>query len=211
MMPCEQILKLSSTDYINKYTQAHGDNTLERVNAIYQYGNCYSQNLDNIQAKMNESGHHPLMGANAHFHDFESALNNFTDTVLGFCSPDGSLKRVTAAYATLYQKQFRNFFYQQYLPKGKVPAADSKAISAAQAKLEDLIKHLQKDRSPPPQKPSPPTMTPPSKTSTSQPNPSTNTPSCSYNPPPISPIPHPRFEVSFFKLIQSRQFYSSFN
>jgi hypothetical protein len=142
MMPCEQILKLSSTDYINKYTQAHGDNTLERVNAIYQYGNCYSQNLDNIQAKMNESGHHPLMGANAQFHNFESALNNFTDTALGFCSPDGSLKRVTAAYATLYQKQFRNLFYQQYLPKGKVPAADSKAISAAQAKLEDLIKHL---------------------------------------------------------------------
>lgn len=142
MMPCDQALKMTSTEFIDKYTQQHGDNTLERINAIYEYGNCYSQHLDNLQAQMNESGHHPLMGANANYREFEKVLNDFTNTAMSFCSPDGTLKRVSAAYAVLYQKQFRNYFYQQYLPKGKIPTANSKTINAAKAKLEEVIKQL---------------------------------------------------------------------
>jgi len=146
MRSCDQVLKMSSRDFINQYTQAHGDNTIEKINAIYQYNDCYSQHLDALRTQLNKSGRHPLMGANANFGDFEKALNDFTTTALGFCSPQSSFKRVTAAYAMLYQQQFRQLFYQQFQPKAKQPAVNPKAISAAKAKLEDLINRLPKNQ-----------------------------------------------------------------
>ena len=142
MMPCEQVLKLSSSEFIKKYNSVHGNNTLETAKSIFQYSSCYDQYLDQFLDQLTKEGRHPLMGATDHFRDFQQALNNFTATALGLCGPYGSSKRLTEAYAMLYQKQFRNLFYQQYMPKSEELPANAQATNAAKAKLDDILAHL---------------------------------------------------------------------
>jgi hypothetical protein len=149
LMPCNEVLKFPSLEFVKKYTQVHGQNTLETTNAIYQYSNCYDQALDSLRDKLNQQGSGPLMGATGQFRDFEMALNKFTTTALDLCSPEPSLKRVSDAYATLYQKQFRHQFYEHYLPKSHVSPANPQAISAAKAKVDSLINHLPPQQAPP--------------------------------------------------------------
>lgn len=141
MMPCKDVLKLSSTDFVDKYTKIHGDNTIEITKAIYAYGNCYDQAQDEIRDLLNKQGKGPLMGANGNFKDFETALNNFTKTALELCGTDGTFAQISNAYAVLYQKQFRHLFYQPYLSK-KAAKINSRAIEAAKTKLDSIINHL---------------------------------------------------------------------
>jgi hypothetical protein len=142
MMPCDQVLKLTSSEYVQKYNQVHGDNTEEKVKAIYQYGTCYDQAQDALRDQLAREGHAPLMGAADHFHEFERALEKFTTAAFSVCSPEPSLKRVADAYATLYQKQFRPLFYQQQRPKAKSPQENPQVVGAVKAKLDSLINHL---------------------------------------------------------------------
>lgn len=148
MMACDEVLKLSSMDFVKKYTKAHGENTIETVKAIYEYGACYDQAQDAIRDQLNQSGKGPFMGASGNFRDFETALNKFTQTALEQCSPDGTLKQVSDAYAMLYQKQFRHLFYMQYLQKKSSAKENTRAIESAKAKLDSLINHLSPQQAP---------------------------------------------------------------
>lgn len=142
MMPCQEVLKMSSTDFVHKYTKIHGDNTIEITKAIYAYGNCYDQAQDEILDQLNKQGKGPLMGASGNFKDFETALNNFTKTASDLCTPDGTFKQVSHAYAMLYQKQFRHLFYLSYLSKKSAAKVNARAIETAKTKLDSLINHL---------------------------------------------------------------------
>lgn len=148
MMPCSEVLQLSSLDFVKKYTKIHGENTIETTKAIYEYGNCYDQAQDAIRDQLNQQGKGPFMGASGHFRDFETALNKFTKTALDLCSPDGTLKQVSDAYVMLYQKQFRHLFYIQYLPKKQAAKVNVRAIEAAKVKLDSMINHLSPQQAP---------------------------------------------------------------
>lgn len=144
MMACLDVVKMSSGDFIKKYTQVHGDNPSETVKAIYQYGNCYDQALAAERDQLEKDGRGPLMGAVASFVDFERALDNFVATAQGFCSPTPEVKRLSEAYATLYQKHFRHLFYQQYRSEGKrrLSAIESQNTTVAKAALDRIINKL---------------------------------------------------------------------
>lgn len=148
MMPCDEVLKLSSMDFVKKHTKIHGENTIETVKAIYEYGTCYDQAQDALRDQLNQQGKGPFMGASGNYRDFESALNKFTNTALSLCSPEGTIKQVSDAYAMLYQKQFRHLFYLQYLSKKPAAKINARAIDTAKAKLDSMINHLSPQQAP---------------------------------------------------------------
>jgi hypothetical protein len=157
-MSCAQILQMSSTDWIahfhekasqttdaNPGAQNHGSEAGKSnaetsdpqatLRAIGAYGKCYDARTDRVAASLGQSGKGPLMGVRGNFRDFEAALKNFSAVALSVAQPPDDA--VKAAYAALYEKQFRYAFYQSYQQKpAKEPSpaakdADSPAAGAA--------------------------------------------------------------------------------
>jgi hypothetical protein len=65
-----------------------------------------------VAASLGKSGRGPLMGALGNFRDFQQALDDFTVKALAASSKAPGTQ--DAAYAALYEKQFRYEFYQKY-------------------------------------------------------------------------------------------------
>lgn len=141
--PCEIVMSQNSTDWVTTYVKAHGDNTLERVTAIYQYGVCYDQKLAAIKNKLDAQNKGPLMGANGQFQDFEVARKAMMEKALAVCGIDGTYKRILRADAELYGKQFQYYFYQQYLPKPDLPKVNLAATNKAKQKLNAIISDME--------------------------------------------------------------------
>jgi hypothetical protein len=112
---CAQILGVTSTDWVAKFTQEKGATPEATVRAIHAYGQCYDARTDRLAASLAKSGRAPLMGARGNFRDTEQAIKDFTSSALAASSPPGDA--VKTAYAALYQKQFRYEFYLTYQPK----------------------------------------------------------------------------------------------
>nr|MDQ2995122.1 hypothetical protein [Pseudomonadota bacterium] len=142
--PCEIVLSQNSEEWVNTYTKAFGDTTLERVKGIYRYGVCYDQKLANIEASLRGQGKGPLMGANGDFKDFEAARKAFVNKAMAVCGVDGTYQRIMRANADLYGKQFTYYFYQQYLPKPDLPKVNTAAEIKAQQKLASIIAGMEK-------------------------------------------------------------------
>jgi hypothetical protein len=154
-MSCAQILQMSSTDWIahfrektsptkdaNPRAENHGSEADGRsantsdpqatLRAIAAYGKCYDARTDRLAASLGQSGKGPLMGVRGNFRDFEAALKNFTAVALGVAQPPDDAAK--AAYAALYEKQFRYAFYQSYQQKAlKEPPPAAKAAKPAGA------------------------------------------------------------------------------
>jgi hypothetical protein len=126
-MTCAQILEISSTDWMAKFTAEKGTDAAATVRGIEVYGKCYDARTDQLAASLGKSGKGPLMGANGNFQSIEQALKAFTAKALAESQPPADA--VKSAYAALYEKQFRYEFYQSYepqpapLPAAPVPAA----------------------------------------------------------------------------------------
>jgi hypothetical protein len=119
-LTCAQILQKSSSDwilyFIDKTGQTSGDNQAATIRALGSYGKCYEERTSHLAAALGKGGKGPLMGANGNFRDFQKALDDFTAKALAATNKSpGSQK---AAYAALYEKQFRYQFYESYTQKG---------------------------------------------------------------------------------------------
>jgi hypothetical protein len=116
---CAQILKMSSSEWIayfaDKTPSAATDKPAATVRAIGAYGKCYDERTNRLAATLGKSGKGPLMGANGNFRDFQKALDDFTTKALAATHKDPGTP--SAAFAALYQKQFRYQFYQSYAQK----------------------------------------------------------------------------------------------
>jgi hypothetical protein len=131
-MTCAQVLAMSSTDWVAKFTATKGATPKSTVLAMEAYAKCYDARTDRLAASLAKAGKGPLMGARANFHDFEEALNNFT--AKAFSVGQTPADAVKTACAALYEKQFRYSFYQSYQQKPpKEPAPTAKDASAALA------------------------------------------------------------------------------
>jgi hypothetical protein len=136
-MTCAQILAMSSADWIAHFGQQASDAGSEQekaLRAIAVYGKCYDARTDRLAATEEKKGIAPLMGARANFRDLEQALESFT--AKGLAVNDPPADAVKAAYAGLYEKQFRYALYEnaeiaaQQRVSAKRPAAAAQHVSA---------------------------------------------------------------------------------
>jgi hypothetical protein len=115
-LPCAQILQMSSTAWVAHSAEKAGNvnnaSTPTAVRAITAYGKCYDARTNQLAASLGKSGRGPLMGALGNFRDFQKALDDFTAKALAASNKQPGTQE--AAYAALYEKQFRYEFYQRY-------------------------------------------------------------------------------------------------
>jgi hypothetical protein len=119
-MTCAQIVAMSSTDWVAKYSAVKGTDSATTIRGIGAYGKCYDARTDQLSAALGRSGKGPLMGARGNFLSLQKALDDFKAKALADSQPPAD--PVKTAYATLYEKQFRYEFYQSYAPKPVAPA-----------------------------------------------------------------------------------------
>ena len=115
-LTCAQILQMTSTAWVAYFAEKTGapNNAAAPVaiRAITSYGKCYDARTNQVAASLGKSGRGPQMGALGNFRDFQKALDDFTAKALAVSGkPPGTQE---AAYAALYEKQFRYEFYQKY-------------------------------------------------------------------------------------------------
>ncbi len=131
-MTCAQVLAMSSSDLVSKFTAAKDPGPDSALLAIEQYEKCYDARTDRLAASLGKQGKGPLMGARGNFGDFESALKNFKARALE--ETQESSDSVKTAYATLYEKQFRYGFYESYSQKlQKLPSPETTEKSSDSA------------------------------------------------------------------------------
>lgn len=138
---CGQMLAMSSSQWMDRYTNAKGDSTNWVEQGLSIYGQCYDQRTEALATSLNNMGKGPLMGGLGNLHDMQSTLQTFTTQALDASSPDGTFGRIQAAYAMLYQKQFTYQFYQGYVNVDQqVPTlSDPESLSQAKQRLGELI------------------------------------------------------------------------
>jgi hypothetical protein len=115
-LTCMQILQMTSTAWFAHFQEnASKTNNAAApvaVRAATAYGKCYEARTNQWAASLGKSGRGPLMGALGNFRDFQKALDDFTTQAL--IAADKQAGTLEAAYAALYEKQFRFEFYQKY-------------------------------------------------------------------------------------------------
>jgi len=112
-LSCAQILQMTSTAWVAHFAEKAGAAASPTaVRAVNAYGKCYEARTNQLAASLGKSGRAPLMGALGNFRDFQKALDGFTTKALAVS--DKAPGSQEAAYAALYEKQFRYEFYQRY-------------------------------------------------------------------------------------------------
>jgi hypothetical protein len=137
-LSCAQILQMTSTAWAAHFAEKAGAPSNAAapvaVRAITAYGKCYDARTNQLAALLAKSGRGPLMGALGNFRDFQKALDDFTTKALAVSDqqPGGQ----EAAYAALYEKQFRYEFYQRYEQRitGGRPLTAEEAAEYSKAK-----------------------------------------------------------------------------
>ena len=124
-LTCAQVLQISSSDWVAKFTATKDFTATSIIRAIDAYGKCYDARTDQLAATLAKSAHSPQARARANFRDLEQALKAFTAKALAASQPPTD--SVKTVYAALYEKQFRYEFYEAYAPK---PAPTPPAASA---------------------------------------------------------------------------------
>jgi hypothetical protein len=113
---CPQILQMTSTAWVAHFVEKTGTPNNPAapaaVRATTVYGKCYEARTNQVAASLAKSGRSPLMGALGNFREFQKALDDFTAKALAASSTAPGTPE--AAYAALYEKQFRYEFYQKY-------------------------------------------------------------------------------------------------
>ena len=151
-LSCAQILQMSSTAWVahfeEKNTKANDGAAPAAVRAINVYGKCYDARTNQLAASLSKSGRGPLMGAMGNFRDFQKALDDFTAKALA--ATDKRPGTQEAAYAALYEKQFRYEFYQRFEQRitGNRPlnAEESAEYSKAKNRFGEFLGLLTEDK-----------------------------------------------------------------
>jgi hypothetical protein len=136
-LPCAKILAMPSSDYIAQVVAIDDSHVDGQLRGIRKYGACYDAGTEALAASLARRGKGPDKAARADFAAFESALKDFTAKALADAPPQPASPK--DAYASLYEKQFRYEFYQEYetktirSTKPTVPAAKSSLPAAKTA------------------------------------------------------------------------------
>jgi hypothetical protein len=151
-LSCAQILQKNSTDWIGYFGEKAGlnqpGNPAVRLRAVAVYGKCYEARTTQLAAALGKSGRGPLLGALGNFRDFQKALDDFTAKALAAANKQPGTPE--AAYAALYQKQFRYEFYQRYeqrISGGRpLTAEESAEYSKAKNRFGEFLGLLPEDK-----------------------------------------------------------------
>jgi hypothetical protein len=145
---CAQILQISSSDWVKKFTAANNAAPESTIRAITAYGKCYDARTNRLAAALGKSRQGPLMGARGNFSDFERSLNDFAAKALAATEPPAD--DVKKAYAALYEKQFRYDFYREYEQKNFNPPPltpeESDAFTKSKNHFGELLGLLPEDK-----------------------------------------------------------------
>jgi hypothetical protein len=114
-LPCAKVLAIPSSDFIAQIVAIDDSRVDGQLRGIRLYGHCYDSQTDALAASLARSGKGPGKSSRADFAVFESALKDFTVKALADASLQPWIPK--EAYAELYEKQFRNAFYQSYSQK----------------------------------------------------------------------------------------------
>ncbi len=137
-LTCAQILQMTSTAWVAHFpenaSKTNNAAAPAAIRAITVYGKCYETRTNQLAASLGKSGRGPLMGAMGNFRDFQKALDDFTAKALAVSDKQPGTQE--AAYATLYEKQFRYEFYQRYEQRisGARPLTAEEAAEYSKAK-----------------------------------------------------------------------------
>jgi hypothetical protein len=137
-LTCVQILQMTSTAWVAHFAEKAGNanngSAPVAVRAITAYAKCYDARTSQLAALLGKSGRGPLMGALGTFRDFQKALDDFTTKALAVSDKQPGTQE--AAYAALYDKQFRYEFYQRYEQRitGGRPLTAEEAAEYSKAK-----------------------------------------------------------------------------
>ena len=138
-LPCIQILQKSSQDWVayfdEKTASAKTNGSSGTLRAIATYAMCFDARTTFLAATLGKSGKGPLLGATGNFRDFQAALDNFTAKALTAVNKQPGSSE--AAYAGLYEKQFRYEFYRNYAHKNfAISPAHGRSIRRIQQSQE---------------------------------------------------------------------------
>lgn len=144
-LPCIQILQKSSQDWVayfdEKTASAKTNGSSGTLRAIATYAMCFDARTTFLAATLGKSGKGPLLGATGNFRDFQAALDNFTAKALTAVNKQPGSSE--AAYAGLYEKQFRYEFYRDYAHKNsrsrQLVADQSDEFSKAKNRFGELL------------------------------------------------------------------------
>jgi hypothetical protein len=151
-LTCAQILQKSSQEWVLYFNQKSGhaaaDQAAGTLCAIAAYSKCYDARTSHLAAILGNSGKGPLIGARGNFGDFQKALDDLTVKALAASSEGPDTPE--AAYAALYEKQFRYEFYQKYTQKNPLArpltAEESAEFSKAKNRFGELLGLLPEDQ-----------------------------------------------------------------
>jgi hypothetical protein len=151
-LTCAQILQMTSTAWVAHFAEKTGVSNnaaaTTAVRAITSYGKCYEARTNQVAASLGKSGRGPLMGALGNFRDFQKSLDDFTTKALAASSKAPGTQE--AAYAALYEKQFRYEFYQRYalrLSENRpLTAEESAEYSKAKNRFGEFLGLLPEDQ-----------------------------------------------------------------
>jgi hypothetical protein len=137
-LTCAQILQMTSPAWVAHFAEKAGTPgnpaAPMAVRAVTAYGKCYEARTNQLAASLGKSGRGPQMGALGNFRDFQKALDDFTTKALAVSDKQPGSQE--AAYAALYEKQFRYEFYQRYEQRitGGRPLTAEEAAEYSKAK-----------------------------------------------------------------------------
>ena len=151
-LTCAQILQMTSTAWVAHSAEKAGAPgsaaAPATVRAITAYGKCYDARTNQLATSLGKSGRGPLMGALGNFRDFQKALDDFTTKALAVSEKQPGTQE--AAYAALYEKQFRYEFYQRYeqrITGGRALTAEEAAeYSKAKNRFGEFLGLLPEDK-----------------------------------------------------------------
>ena len=155
---CVQILDMTSTEWVTKFTAEKGSEPPDTIRAVGVYGKCYDARTDQLVARLRKTGKGPLASARTNFQSVERSLKAFAAKALAESDPPADA--VKSAYAALYEKQFRYEFYESYEPKppaspaqmaappAKEPAPPSSSLTGSARRSADTASSQQAANSP---------------------------------------------------------------
>jgi hypothetical protein len=130
-LTCSQILKMTSTDWIDYYGKKTdliaANMPYDLLNANASYGKCYDARTDALAASLARTGKGPNKAAREEFAAFESDLRQFEAKALADAKPANDVQQ--KSYADLYEKQFRYEFYKEFQEKAINPSRPTAAAA----------------------------------------------------------------------------------
>jgi hypothetical protein len=151
-LTCAQILQKSSQDWIAYFNDKTGLTAVNEATSVLRpiesYGKCYDARTNHLVATLSKSRKGPLMGARGNLGDFQKALDDFMAKALAAANKQPGT--VQAAYAGLYEKQFRYEFYQRYAQKNStarpLTPEEAEEFSKAKNRFGELLGLLPEDQ-----------------------------------------------------------------